>query len=454
MQKSFNSFIKRHFDRSDKAQSKTAADSSELLELAAENGRLKAKIERLERQLQALSSAAQANGAVTHMQGGFAYNYFTNERAALIRRLLVGTFSLTPEALFEHGISFTRKYYGVIVTRLDQLKTLDPAEIPLIKYGIINIGHEVLGKCGCAYGVETNEYDIAWIVNYDHLNEVLGSIEQIKLFISDIYHATASFGFDYGSENGEDTADLYSHAKFALSYRITRGYNSTISYNELMSEKSESEYPDKAAAEVLKAISQADKNALAESIRLFTQKLSRAPYTLILTHANRLIFEAERLTDSVGQMPLVNHMEVMTRMETIAEIGRYLYSRCESALTVLSGAKQDTKKEGLAKLVEEYIDAHFCDPNLSIDAIALAADRSANYTRTIFKQCRGMSISDYIAKKRFDEACRLLCETDLAAQEIGKRVGMSSGNYFYTAFKKHVGATPEQYRRQCRGEDD
>ncbi|MDO5387555.1 MAG: AraC family transcriptional regulator, partial [Pseudomonadota bacterium] len=75
---------------------------------------------------------------------------------------------------------------------------------------------------------------------------------------------------------------------------------------------------------------------------------------------------------------------------------------------------------------------------------------SANYTRSMFKQGQGISISDYIAKKRFDEVCRLLRETNMTAQEIGKNLGLNSGSYFYTSFKKHTGYTPEQYRKLHR----
>ena len=151
---------------------------------------------------------------------------------------------------------------------------------------------------------------------------------------------------------------------------------------------------------------------------------------------------------------ITNHMEVMTRMETLEEIESYIFSRCESALLAASTIKTDSKKDAIAQIAADYIDEHFTDPNLSIDAIAGAADKSANYTRSIFKQCKGISISDYIAGRRFDEACRLLSETDMSAQDIGRKVGISSGNYFYTAFKKHTGSTPEQYRRICRGEEE
>lgn len=397
----------------------------------------------------------EADTNKNHISRGFSYNYFADVRAELVRKLLVGTFAFSQEELYEHGIIFPHKYFGVVMTRLDHLKNLDPSEIPLIKYGIINIGHEVFGKYSTAYGVETNEYDIAWIVNYDDPHEVLTSIEQIKLFITDIYHCTSSFGCDFGTENPDDISDMYNNSKYALSYRLTRGYNSTIIYKELVNDEPGCEYPENTAETIIQDISTSNKMRLRTDIHSFISSISKAPYTVILTHANRLLY-------SVDQMPakkqegsvITNHMEVMTRMETLDEIESYIFSRCESALLAASTIKTDSKKDAIAQIAADYIDEHFTDPNLSIDAIAGAADKSANYTRSIFKQCKGISISDYIAGRRFDEACRLLSETDMSAQDIGRKVGISSGNYFYTAFKKHTGSTPEQYRRICRGEEE
>lgn len=73
--------------------------------------------------------------------------------------------------------------------------------------------------------------------------------------------------------------------------------------------------------------------------------------------------------------------------------------------------------------------------------------RSSNYIRSVFKESQGISISEYLANKRFDQVCKMLIETNLTARDIGKAVGLNSGSYFYTAFKKYTGCTPDSYRK-------
>jgi YesN/AraC family two-component response regulator len=47
-----------------------------------------------------------------------------------------------------------------------------------------------------------------------------------------------------------------------------------------------------------------------------------------------------------------------------------------------------------------------------------------------------------------DKAKELLVKTDDPARKIGANVGFENTNYFYVLFKKHVGMTPDHYRRE------
>lgn len=75
-----------------------------------------------------------------------------------------------------------------------------------------------------------------------------------------------------------------------------------------------------------------------------------------------------------------------------------------------------------------------------------------NYLRKLFKEEKGQSVSQYIAELRFKKAEELLIHTDHPANKIGEMVGFENTSYFYILFKKHVGKTPDNYRRENKME--
>jgi AraC-like DNA-binding protein len=48
---------------------------------------------------------------------------------------------------------------------------------------------------------------------------------------------------------------------------------------------------------------------------------------------------------------------------------------------------------------------------------------------------------------RFNEACRLLRESNLSISEISYRSGFESSAYFATAFKRKYAMSPREYRK-------
>ena len=63
-----------------------------------------------------------------------------------------------------------------------------------------------------------------------------------------------------------------------------------------------------------------------------------------------------------------------------------------------------------------------------------------------FKKNTGVSLSQYLAQKRFRIATALLRDTDLTISEICERTGFSDVSYFSKAFKKEISYTPSEYR--------
>lgn len=59
-----------------------------------------------------------------------------------------------------------------------------------------------------------------------------------------------------------------------------------------------------------------------------------------------------------------------------------------------------------------------------------------------------MKITDFLTQCRIEEAKRLLRTTDQSVSDIAVESGFESFSYFSTVFKKVVGMTPVQYRKE------
>lgn len=84
--------------------------------------------------------------------------------------------------------------------------------------------------------------------------------------------------------------------------------------------------------------------------------------------------------------------------------------------------------------------------DLSLKTLSEMFHISAGYLSTLFRKETGMTLTDYVNKKRIDQAILLLNATNLQIQTIASYCGINDLNYFTRIFKKFKGMTPKKYR--------
>ena len=72
---------------------------------------------------------------------------------------------------------------------------------------------------------------------------------------------------------------------------------------------------------------------------------------------------------------------------------------------------------------------------------------NTKYISDLFKKEYSITITDYIAKKRMEEAQQLLIDTDFSIIEVSDQVGYHDAKYFSKLFKRYHGISPAQYRK-------
>ena len=106
----------------------------------------------------------------------------------------------------------------------------------------------------------------------------------------------------------------------------------------------------------------------------------------------------------------------------------------------------DMKEISPIELVTRHIDSMLI-PELSLTEAAAMVHLNPSYFCKLFKQQTHMNFTDYLTKVRMKEATRLLAKTSLRISEIAERLGYADLAYFSNTFKKTMGTTPSEYRK-------
>ena len=93
----------------------------------------------------------------------------------------------------------------------------------------------------------------------------------------------------------------------------------------------------------------------------------------------------------------------------------------------------------------DYIYDHL-HTRITLQALAETVHLSPSHLSKLFHREMGLTISDYIRKKRVEAAGNMLKFSDYSCAEIANYLCFSSESHFIQIFKKEMGKTPKQYR--------
>jgi len=93
-----------------------------------------------------------------------------------------------------------------------------------------------------------------------------------------------------------------------------------------------------------------------------------------------------------------------------------------------------------------YINNNFRD-NITLDGISKRFFISPCYFSRTFKSMTGLSFTEYINNVRIKESLTLLESTDTSILQISEAVGFAGNTHFGRVFKRIVGMSPMQYRK-------
>jgi len=104
------------------------------------------------------------------------------------------------------------------------------------------------------------------------------------------------------------------------------------------------------------------------------------------------------------------------------------------------------RERNIVRDIAEYIERHYHE-EMTLQHISDRFYLSREYISRRFKQEFHENISDYITRIRIDKAKQLLRSPQLRIAQIAEIVGYQDEKYFSKVFKKTVGLSPNEYRK-------
>ena len=108
---------------------------------------------------------------------------------------------------------------------------------------------------------------------------------------------------------------------------------------------------------------------------------------------------------------------------------------------------------GLVQGAQTYLETHYRDADLSLEAVADHLRITPNYLSRLLKAASGRSFVNFLCHLRMEKAKVLLEDPRLRIAEVSERVGYRDQNYFCRHFKTVTGKTPKAWRAEPEASD-
>jgi AraC-like DNA-binding protein len=249
----------------------------------------------------------------------------------------------------------------------------------------------------------------------------------------------------------------YRNAFNATNYRLIYGEKSILEYIEIVKANQVNyQYPYEIEKNIINALKSAEKEKADKALAVFLNEISQYSYDEIQLALNQLMIITFRALKSILVSEEIDNLgihedyrlitETFHDLDTLEQVHVWLREFYSNVLEFLK-KKRENKNEDIISRIKMFIEENYHNSNISVEMLASMVGLSPNYIRKLFKEDVGKSISVYLNELRFEKAMEMLVNTDYSAGRIAEMAGFTVGGYFFTAFKRFTGFSPDEYRR-------
>lgn len=353
----------------------------------------------------------------------------------------------------------------VFYTGLIQIDTIDEQQVGdknLLLLAINNIVGEIVPKDERLNPIVLNDEMQATIFILDKSEQeperrIMKYYEEIQAAVKQSLNIISSVGISPIYESLIESKKAVDLAKESLHYRVNVGPESIIFYNDISSmlnDASISKFPVELLNELLNGIRSGHEEEVMNKVDLLVEeifRLNKNPISLGVTLI-RVINELVQLGQLLGAESKI--FENIKKLYQAAMNAYYPEKIKEMLMNDLIKpviiSTHDKTERGFKSLSEKivYIVQTEYDQEISLDIIADRLHYNPNYLSNVFKKEYGENFVDYLMNYRLQMAQSLLKDTDLAIKEIAERLQYRNSQNFIRFFKKKLGMTPGDYRKE------
>ena len=147
-------------------------------------------------------------------------------------------------------------------------------------------------------------------------------------------------------------------------------------------------------------------------------------------------------------------------LENNAHLGRSYFEECADFMLLLhklsSLAQEAVGNDGISPANHRYCSQakSFISENIgskiSVSEVAEAVGLSKNYLTNIFSLSEGITLTEYINRRKLSYMMELIRRYGYTLAEAGEHVGYTDVNYISRMFKRYYGMTVTEYKRNCK----
>jgi AraC family transcriptional regulator, regulatory protein of adaptative response / methylphosphotriester-DNA alkyltransferase methyltransferase len=149
-----------------------------------------------------------------------------------------------------------------------------------------------------------------------------------------------------------------------------------------------------------------------------------------------------------SRTPKRENIKLYTSKEAAAEAGFRACKRCRPDHPNPMGPDED-----LAQRVLDFTEAHYTE-SLTLGEIASHLNISPFHMQRVFKRVKGFTPAEQLTRIRLSAAAKMLAHNKMTVEQIADQVGFRNPSHFSSVFKRAMGASPSDYRKNFINGDE